>query len=321
MAGRKLEAKLIFTEAGVGKGTLEPYCHAMKFQDQVEYGLFRMLTGALRFGPNSLASSFLHTIGRQAAQRGWWRADVASRQLAMVYPAWTLEQRSQCLHELFANLASTIQEVFIDDADMVAARVDIPGGWGPLCQALSFGRGVVLASLHLGNFELCGRIIATQCQLLDVVKPQRNLYFEAYLNRKRNQHHIATVPMDRAGPAVLAHLRKGHVVSLLLDQAAGNKGVVVDFLGQAASTWPGAARLSLQTGCPVLPVCLARTPGGRHELEFGPLLEPETLPASQRNVTAYTRLITAELEHFVRRHPEQWFWVHRRWKGVAGPSS
>ncbi len=215
-------------------------------------------------------------------------------------------------------------EIFVEDPSEVASRILEPVDWSPFEKALAGGKGVILASLHLGNFELCGRVIAGRCSLLDVVKVQRNPLFDRYLDGMRKRHGILTVPVDGAGRATLSHLRQGHVVSLLLDQDAGDKGVIVDFMGLRASTWPGAARLSLQTGCPVLPVSLVRMPDGKHQLKFGATLEPDSLPADQRDITAYTQRISRELEVFVRSHPEQWFWVHRRWKSggmkkAAGP--
>lgn len=248
-------------------------------------------------------------------RHNWWRAEVARRQMAAAFPERGTADIEALLAGMYRHLADTVSETFIERGSPPLKIA--PGGEDPLGQALQSGKGLILASLHLGNFELCGRVIAARCDLLDVVKPQRNRVFDRHLDAMRHRHGIATVPMDRSGPAILGHLSKGGVVSLLLDQDAGDKGVVVDFLGRPASTWPGAARLSLQTGCPVLPVCLVRGERGEHELVWGPLLDPAQLPAAMRNPTDFTALITDQLEVFVRRRPQQWFWVHRRWKGAA----
>ncbi len=287
----------------------------MKIKDAAEYGLFCVGTWLLRALPLEWSRVLLERAGRLAVRRRWWRADVAASQLAAALPDLAPGEREQLLADLYRNLARTVHEVFISPPD--PGQVRVSGGWAPLDAALARGRGLILASVHLGNFELCGRVIAGRCDLLDVVKPQRNRLFDRYLEIMRNRGGIATVPMAKSGPAVLKHLRAGGVVSLLLDQDAGDRGVVVPFLGRPAATWPGAARLSLQTGCPVLPVCLARRPDGGHDLEFGDLMEPDKLPPEARDPVAYTALITERLEEFVRRHPQQWFWVHRRWKGAA----
>ncbi len=276
--------------------------------------MFRVGVGLLGFLPAAWSRALLEQAGRLAVRHRWWRADVAEAQLSAAFPDLEPADRARLLQDLFRHLALTVHEVFVRPPDPDWACVS--GGWDPLEKTLARGRGLILASLHCGNFELCGRVIARRCELLDVVKPQRNRLFDRYLDRMRRRGGIATVPVDRSGPAVLAHLRKGGVVSLLLDQDAGDKGVVVDFLGRPASTWSGAARLSLQTGCPVLPVCLVRDPAEGHRLRFGSLIDPGELPGDLREVRALTALITRRLETFVREHPEQWFWVHRRWKGA-----
>ncbi len=311
-AGERLIPSLM---TGVGNGHAGTYCQGMTITDRAEYSLFRFLSVVLGLLPCRLAEGVLTMVARLAVRRGWWRAELARRQLAEAFPDLPAGDLHALVMGLYDHLALTVAEVFIPG--WFLPRIRVPGGWEVFDRALGQGKGLILASLHLGNFELCGRVIAARCELLDVVKPQRNPLFDRHLDRMRNECGIATVPMDRSGPAVLRHLRRGGVVSLLLDQDAGDKGIMVEFMGRPASTWPGAARLSLQTGCPVLPVCLARTSDGGHELEFGPLLDPRQLPAGQREATAYTQLITAELEAFVRRHPEQWFWVHRRWKGAG----
>lgn len=298
----------------VGKVRLGPYCHPMRTRDAAEFGLFKAGIGLMRIFPAGVVLEVLRGAGRWAVRHGRWRSDVAASQLAAAYPALKEEQRAGLLAGLYDHLARTVHEVFIRPVGLEQVRV--PDDWAAFDAALAQGRGLILASLHFGNFELCGRVIAARCDLLDVVKPQRNRLFDRYLERMRGRFGIATVPKDRSGPAVRKHLRLGRVVSLLMDQDAGDKGVVVDFLGRPASTWPGAARLAVRADCPVLPVGLVRGPGGGNDLVFGTLIDPRNLTEEQREPLALTARITRELEAFVRAHPEQWFWVHRRWKGA-----
>jgi KDO2-lipid IV(A) lauroyltransferase len=125
------------------------------------------------------------------------------------------------------------------------------------------------------------------------------------------------VPVERSGRAVLAHLRDGGLVTLLVDQDAGKTGFVTDFLGLPASTWPGAAKISIRTGCPVVPVAILRNEDGTHTLHVDEILEPQGREDREEDIREYTGLISAAVEHYIRDHPEQWFWVHRRWKGAA----
>ncbi|RKZ12534.1 hypothetical protein DRQ50_11810, partial [bacterium] len=125
-----------------------------------------------------------------------------------------------------------------------------------------------------------------------------------------------TVTMDRAARSVLAHLAAGGLVSLLVDQDAGAAGLPMDFLGRPASTWPGAARFALHTGCPVIPMAIHRE-GDGHILEVGEVIGVAKAPAEPARVGALMGRISQAVELFIHRYPEQWFWVHRRWKGAV----
>jgi KDO2-lipid IV(A) lauroyltransferase len=237
-------------------------------------------------------------------------------QLAAVYPGFDEDARRTMADAVYEHLARTVVEVFREDPSALLARARVEPGWDALDRALAGGRGAIAATAHLGNFELGGRMLAARYPLLDVVKPQRNRLFEAELQRLRNSHGIATVPMDRSGRAVLRHLADGGLVSLFVDQDAGGAGLPLDFLGLPASTWPGAARVALRTGCPVVPMAIVRA-GGEHVLHLGEPIAVAAAPPSPARVGALMARISAAVEVFVRDHPEQWFWVHRRWKGAA----
>ncbi|MBU2500954.1 lysophospholipid acyltransferase family protein [bacterium] len=288
----------------------------MHIPDLAEYALFRGLTTSLGILPGSVSLAGLRAAGRLVRRRGWFRAELARVQVAAAFPDWEPERIDATVKGMFDHLALMAEEVWGRDRKEVLTRCRVPRGWDPLEEGLASGRGLILASAHLGNFEWCGRLIASRHRLLDVVKPQRNRWFDRDLDRMRRAAGIDTVPVDGAGPAVMRRLKQGGVVSLLLDQDAGAAGVRTRFFGRPASTWPGAARLSLQLDCPVLPVCLIRLPDRGHELVWGAPLDPRDLPATAAHPAAYTQLISDSLEAFIRLHPEQWFWVHRRWKGA-----
>lgn len=247
------------------------------------------------------------------------RRHVVDRQLAAAFPGLPEPERRRLARDVYRHLALTAVEV--TRAPVIQPHVAVSPGWDALDAALAAGRGAIVASAHLGNFELGGRVLAERYRLLDVAKPLRNRRVDAWLERERRRHGIGTVAVDGAAPAVLAHLRSGGLVSLVLDQDAGTAGVRIPFLGREASAWPGAARFSLQTGCPVVPMGIIRQAAGSHLLRVGEPLLPAGRVADEAGIRAYTAAISAAVEVFVREAPEQWFWVHRRWKEVesAGP--
>ncbi len=288
----------------------------MTFLDDIAFGAFGALGRLSRALPVASARGMWRGLGWLAGDVARIRRGVVDRQLAACYPELPPHERARLARGVYRHLATSLAEILADDPRARPAAVGVEPGWAPVESALAGGRGAIIASAHLGNFELGGRVLAARYRLLDVVKPMRNRRFGDWLEQERRRHGIGTVGVDGAAPAVLAHLRAGGLVSLLLDQDAGAGGVRVPFLGREASAWPGAARFSLQTGCPVVPMGIVRGADGRHVLHVGPALSPVGRPADEDGIRAYTAEISAAVEVFIRLAPEQWFWVHRRWKEV-----
>jgi KDO2-lipid IV(A) lauroyltransferase len=127
---------------------------------------------------------------------------------------------------------------------------------------------------------------------------------------------------EGAGTAVEATLAGGGFVSILADQDAGNRGAFVPFFGRLASTWRTPAIVSMKTGAPILPGCCVRL--GR-KLRFRIIVGEPIYPRADADVNSetlrMTREFTRQLEGWVRDYPEQYMWLHRRWKSVPGPRS
>ncbi len=245
------------------------------------------------------------------------RRKVVRSQLAMVFPQRPESAIMALTSGVYEQLGESLAETFCCAPGKLAARVRVEPGWDTLDEAVVAGRGVLVVTAHLGNFELGGRILAQRYPLLDVVKPMRNGMFDRYLRRERLRHGIHTVPMAASGRAVVSHLRAGGLVTLLVDQDAGRDGVRTDFLGVPASTWSGAARVAVRTGCAVVPLGMLRQPDGSHIVHLGPPLETKGVTMSATDISNFTARISAAVETFIWERPEQWFWVHRRWKGAS----
>ncbi len=288
----------------------------MRLIEDIAYAAFAGLARLSRGAPPAVVHAGWRLLGVLAGDVLRVRRRVVDRQLALCFPAAGARERRRLARGVYRHLATSLAEILGDDPRARPGAVRIEPGWEPLDRALAAGRGAIVVSAHLGNFELGGRVLAARHRLLDVVKPMRNRRFGRWLDGERHRHGIGTVPVDGAAAAVLAHLRSGGVVSLLLDQDAGAGGVRVPFLGREASAWPGAARFSLQTGCPVVPMAIVRGTDGRHVLHVGAPLVPDGRAADEAGIRAYTADISLAVEAHIRRAPEQWFWVHRRWKEV-----
>lgn len=197
----------------------------------------------------------------------------------------------------------------------IRARIEVSGE-EVVKQALERGKGVLVLIAHFGNYDLMGlfasRLLGYPVTI--ITKTLKNQRLNELWWELRQKAGLKTLPSHNAYRACVRALRRNELVGFMLDQnRPSGQGVFVDFFGKPASTTPGLAMMSAQTGAPVVPVFMRRMPDGRHVLEARPVIEPppdrkeETLRAC---TAAYTKIIEDE----IRRDPAQWMWLHKRWK-------
>ncbi len=181
--------------------------------------------------------------------------------------------------------------------------------------ALAAERGALLISGHFGNWELVAAWLAASGRPVKfLVKTQSNARVDRLQNRLRARAGVGVIRTQTATREMVRTLRAGGVIGLLGDQDAGAGGLFVEFLGRPASVFRGTAILAWRLRCPVVAGFLVRQPDGRHRLEFAAPLQPDPAWTEEEAVTRITRWHTRCLEDAVRRHPDHYFWVHRRWK-------
>jgi KDO2-lipid IV(A) lauroyltransferase len=193
-----------------------------------------------------------------------------------------------------------------------------------LLAAHAQGKGVLVLTGHFGSFE-----VATAAGLDSypqargrfwfVRRPIKPAWLDSLLTRRFRRVGFGVLPKRGGLEAILDRLAAGDLVVFPFDQHASRKdGVVVDFFGHPAGTFRSLAILALNTGAPVVPAASWREPDGHHVLRFEEPLavieSDDVNEAIRRNTRAYN----AALERLVLRHPEQWWWVHRRWKAASG---
>jgi KDO2-lipid IV(A) lauroyltransferase len=189
---------------------------------------------------------------------------------------------------------------------------------GDIVSLLLDNRPKVLVSGHFGNFELSGYVLGLLgFPTFTVARPLDNPYLDRFVHRFRSatgQHmlskHGSAAKIDRL-------LEGGGMLAVLGDQAAGPKGAWVNFFGRPASTHKAVAVFVLANSAP-LALGFARRTGDflQYELGLAGVADPQKLPAEQATVHAISQWYSDQLERVVRLSPEQYWWVHRRWKGV-----
>jgi Kdo2-lipid IVA lauroyltransferase/acyltransferase len=177
------------------------------------------------------------------------------------------------------------------------------------------GRALLLTA-HLGNWELLPAACRlTGYRLSVVLRPLDAPWLDRLANRVRERAGVQLIEKRAAARATLRSLESGGMVGILLDQnAARRESVFVPFFGRAASTSRSLAVLALRTGTPIVPVFIHRESCGTHRIVIRPPLDPSRVGEQEANITALTRRCTEAIEAAIRGAPEQWLWMHDRWR-------
>jgi KDO2-lipid IV(A) lauroyltransferase len=181
---------------------------------------------------------------------------------------------------------------------------------------------VVSSIAHLGNWELQG--VATPPLIgpsAVIARPLDNPALDKRLVAFRTSTGNVVIYKQKALAQILKTLREGRLVAIMLDQNVQAKdGIFVRFFGRPACTTTVAAALAIKTGCPIVPARCVRRPDGRYRMAYGPLVEWTASGRRDEDIAALTQQLTSVIEGWVRETPEQWLWLHRRWKTQPSPS-
>ncbi|MFQ5495383.1 MAG: lysophospholipid acyltransferase family protein [Phycisphaerae bacterium] len=189
-------------------------------------------------------------------------------------------------------------------------------GFRPVLGLMLSGRGVIYVTAHYGSFELSAHLLAILgFDVVTVMRPLDNAYLNAYLVQSRRMRGLTM--LDKKGAAASAEriLGEGRMLAFAGDQDAGRKGLFVDFFGRPASTYKSIGLLAMATGCPIV-VAYTRRLGhaARYEVGVQRVIEPHEWEKQQDPLRWITQTYTSAMEAFVREAPEQYLWIHRRWK-------
>lgn len=289
------------------------------FSHRLEYLLFRALTALLLLLPERVASAAGTALGALMGDVLRIRRDVVREHLLRAFPdesdAWRRDVARRSYRHLgreavaFFRLAGATQEDIRRRTRVV--------GFDAVLDAARAGEGIVGITGHLGNWEISAAAVVAHGVPLDAVaKEMANPLFDRALNRTRERLGVQVIDMMAAPKEVLRSLRRGgRMAGLLADQNAHRGGVFVPFFGREAATVRGPALFALRTGSPVFMVSAIRDEGvpARYTVRFERIAY-ESTGDLEADVLALTRSHVATLEGLVRAAPEQYFWVHKRWK-------
>jgi KDO2-lipid IV(A) lauroyltransferase len=282
-------------------------------RNRVEYGLALAALKSLEWAPVGVA----HLLARGYAgllDRAIPRLRrVACRNLSFAMPETSDARRAEIVDGVFRSIA----RVLVAFAKFPSIRRDNVARWiryegfEHFEEALRRGRGVLFATAHLGNWELSAYAHALlSAPMSVVVRPLDNPLIDRLVERRRALSGNRLLSKKDYARGILKALAANQAVGILIDQnASGEDGAFVDFFGVPASAGTGFAKLAARTGAAVIPgFALWSAEERRYVLRFYPPVEMSGDAARD------TQALQAVLEAVIRQYPDQWFWIHRRWK-------
>ncbi len=241
------------------------------------------------------------------------------RNLELAFPEKSEEERKAILRGVYRSLGWEIGEFckMSGYGAEEASRFIRYDGLENYLAAREKGKGVLVLTGHLGAWELSSfyhSLIGYPMSL--VIRRLDNPLVDAFVNRIRCLHGNRVIHKDDFARGLLTSMQRGETVGILMDtNMTPPQGVFVPFFGVEACTASGLARVALHSGAAVLPGFLVWEAAERkYVLRFGAELELIRTGDGAQDIVANTALFTATIEAYVRRYPEQWLWVHRRWK-------
>ncbi len=288
-------------------------------RQRLEFALIWLLVKALGLLPRAVARRLGAAIGLLAYLTLSRLRAVGNRNLALAFPGISPAERRSTLRSMYRGLGWQLAE-FCQMPHYTleqASRFIRYQGLEHYLEARQRGRGVLLLTGHIGAWELSSFYHSLAGYPISIViRRLDNPLVDRLVNRIRCLHGNRVLHKDDFARRLIAAMRAGETVGVLMDtNMTPPQGVFVDFFAHAASTASGVARVALRTGAAVLPVFLAwEATENRYVLEFLPALSLVDTGDDNADTLANTQLFTTTLERIIRRHPEQWLWVHRRWK-------
>ena len=286
---------------------------------KLEYGAawpFLKIMGIL---PRRLARAFAIAIAQLVYLLHVRLRRVGMRNLAMAFPDKSRAERKQILRGVFTSLGRQLAELCqfprytLENIDKIVVYDRLEN----YERAYARGKGVLFLTAHFGGWELSAFAHSLHGHRLHVVmRPMDNPYLDRLLQQYRTMHGNKVVPKDDFVRGLLAAMKAGETVGILMDtNMTPPQGVFVDFFGIPACTASGLARIALRTDAAVVPgFTIWDESLGKYRLRFDPALELVRTGDLEADIVANTQKFTKAIENYVRQYPDQWLWVHRRWK-------
>ena len=289
---------------------------------RLEYLIVRGLIDAVRVMPDAIVRAMGHGLGLAFYTLDRAHRRIAERNLATAFPARTVHERRAIARGAFTHFGRLLLELLKFSTLSLEAMMDRVEFDGEDRARLAYaqGKGVLFFTGHFGYWELHAIAHGLQIEPIGVLaRALDNQHLNGVLEGIRQRTGNTVIYRQGTIRRVMRMLHAGHGVALLIDQhIQGRDAIYVDFFERPAATTSALAALALRTGAPVVPVFALPLGAGRYRMIYEHPVEPPRADSDQA-IREFTQRCTDVLEMYVRRHPDLWLWMHRRWRD-GGPS-
>jgi len=288
-------------------------------RETAEFAVVWVFVHGVRLLPRRVARAVGAAIGAIAFRALGRLRRVGIRNLELAFPEMKAADRESILRSEYRNLGFLLAEFckMPDYTGATASRFIHYEGLENYLAARERGKGVLVLTGHLGAWELSSFYHSLMGMPMGmVIRRLDNPLVDAFVNRIRCLHGNRVIHKDDFARGLIASMRAGETVGILMDtNMTPPQGVFVPFFGVLACTASGMARIAAKTGAAVLPgFLLWEESEQKYVLHFGEELEVARTGDSEQDAFANTASFTAAMEGYIRQYPEQWLWLHRRWK-------
>ncbi len=288
-------------------------------RQRLEYAAAWPFIKLLGILPRPLARAVGISLGRIFYLLHFRLRRVGMRNLALAFPEKSAAERARILRGEFTSLGRQLAELcqFPRYTRENVDQIVVYDGFENYERARARGKGVLFLTAHFGGWELSAFAHSLHGHWMHIVmRPMDNVHLNRLILQYRTMHGNKTVDKDDFVRGLLSAMKAGEVVGILMDtNMTPPQGVFVDFFGIPACTASGLARIALRTDAAVIPgFTIWDSALGKYRLRFDPAVELVRTGHLEADIVANTQKFTAIIEEYVRRYPEQWLWVHRRWK-------
>ena len=287
---------------------------------RLQYDLVRGLSGLLTLLPLSVPLALADAVARLTFLLGRRRRQIAVENILGAGVSPTAAGARTMALAAFRTLALTVVETAIVRRRMTRENwteyVELHAPSDVQAALRAPGVGLIVASAHLGNWEVAARAAALFKPTCAIYRPFNNPYLDRAMRAQREAEGLRLVSRLRDDPLRFVRaLADGEIVALMVDQHAVRGGrVAVQFFGRPVWATKSVAMLHLTTRAPVLVACAVRLGPLRYAVHIGGPVTVERTGDREKDATALTQALTSEIEAMVRRYPEQYMWGHRRWR-------